>query len=227
VRKLVVRPPGPEGRFQKQWRWIPERRRLENALHGAAVQVFDAVDEVTGKVEYEGIAIESRRIELHVVVRQDDHHVGLVSHRRLSVIPPNVSAAEFAKNPERILSVLEYGSGMDEYEASHGLAVTPLEEVGQEIGLKVIVAESIGFIKESPPLGGVAHELFAVVVGRESSGETPEPNEEIHCVKFFPPEKVKNIETICGVTQAALWRFRSWGLAQARGTIWSEVASRL
>ena len=78
MKKLVVRPAGPEDRFEKQWKWVPERRRLENTAHGAAVQVFDAVDEETGEVAYEGIAIESRRIEIHIVVRQEDYNIGFV-----------------------------------------------------------------------------------------------------------------------------------------------------
>jgi len=27
VKKLVIRPPGKEGRFAKEWRWDPEQRR--------------------------------------------------------------------------------------------------------------------------------------------------------------------------------------------------------
>ena len=76
-------------------------------------------------------------------------------------------------------------------------------------------------------MGGSSHELFAVLVGHDPSGELPEPNEEIRQVKFFPPEEVKRVETICGLTQAALWRFRSWGLTDCRKPIWREVASRL
>ena len=226
--RLVVRPPGPEGRFARQWQWIPQRRRLENGAHGAAIQVFDATDETTGEVRYEGIAIESRRTELHIVVRQRDGHLGLLFQRRLSVIPPEISAAEFARDPTAIPSVLQHATGIEEYETSHGLAVLRLEEVGQEIGLRVVAAVTIGFVKESPSLGGVAHELSAVMVSDEPSGQMPAQDEEILRVVFFPPEEVRHIETICGLTQAALWRFRSWGLADARrGTIWSEVASRL
>ena len=110
---LVVRRAGPEGRFEKQWKWYPEERRLENAIHGAAIQVIDAVDETTGEVAYEGIAIESRRGELHTVIRNDDLHFGFVFHRRFSVIPPGVSSREFAEDPGRILSVLKPGTGIE------------------------------------------------------------------------------------------------------------------
>lgn len=227
MEKFVVRRAGPEDRFPKQWKWDPEQRRLENKLHGCAVQVFDAVREVDGEVVYEGIALESRRVEIHLVVRQDDLNIGFVFHRRLSVIPPIISTTLFEKDSGRILSVLEHGLGIEEYETSHGLARNKLEEVLQEIGLKIINAEQIGFIKDSPSLGGVAHELFAVIVGRESSGESPEMNEEIQYVKFFPPEEVRNIQTICGLTQSALWRFRCWGLAQDAESFWNKVTVRL
>lgn len=155
MKRLVVGCPGAEDRFSKQWKWIAERRRLENSGLGVAIQVFDALDAESEEVAYEGIAIESRRIELHVVVREDDRHIGLVLHRRLSVIPPEVSKREFGKNPSGILSVLEHATGIEEYEASHGLAEDPLEEIRQEFGLHVIEAELIGFVKESPPLGRV------------------------------------------------------------------------
>lgn len=200
---------------------------MENLEHGCRIQVFDATDEETSKVMYEEFALESRRVEIHVVMREDDLNVGFVFHRRLSVIPTEVSLAKFAEDPGQILSVVEYGTGIEEYEASHGLARNRLEEVLQEMGLKVIKAESIGFVKDSPSLGGIAHELFAVMVGRESSGEYPEKTEEIYHVKFFPPEAVRNVQTICGLTQAALWRFRSWGLSQSISSFWYKVAVRL
>ena len=38
---------------------------------------------------------------------------------------------------------------------------------------------------------------------------------------------IRNIQTICGLTQAALWRFRCWGLQQAATSFWREVAERL
>lgn len=227
MKKLIVKPAGPEGRFEKQWLWIPERRRLENLVHGTAVQVFDAVDEVTGAVVYENIAVESRRGEMHVVIRQDDAHVGLVFHRRLSVIPPAVSLREFAQDSGKVLSVLELGSGIEEYEVSHGLARGRLDEVLEEIGLGVIESAFLGSIKDSPPLGGVAHEVFAVMVGRDVSFRQKESGEEIQHVKFFPPEEVKNIPTICGMTQAGLWRFRAWGLAQPARTLWHITAAKL
>ncbi|MBI1975353.1 MAG: hypothetical protein HYS57_03265 [Parcubacteria group bacterium] len=225
--RLVVRRPGPEGRFEKQWLWIPEQRRLENLIHGAAIQVFDAVDEVTGEVMHEGIALESRRAELHVVVREEDQHFGFVFHRRLSVIPPVVSVRLFSEDPNRILSVFDWAAGIEEYEASHGLARNRLEEVLQEMGLAVHDSVHIGAIKDTPPIGGIAHELFAVKVGRESSGQAPERGEEISHVRFFPPEEVKGIQTICGLTQSSLWRFRSWGLSQPRDSFWYSAASRL
>ena len=225
--RLVVRPPGPEGRFKKQWRWDPQRRRLENAEHGAAIQVIDAVNADSGEVAYEGIVIESRRCELHIPVRRDDMSIGFVFHRRFSVIPPEISTREFAADPGQILSVIQFGTGIEEYEACHGLAISRLEEVLQEIGCKVAGFERIGCVKESPPLGGIGHEFFAVEVNREPSGEILEANEEISHVKFFPAREVRNIQTMCGLTQAALWRFRVWGLGQDKGSLWREVASEL
>ncbi|MBI3589593.1 MAG: hypothetical protein HY093_04260 [Candidatus Liptonbacteria bacterium] len=225
--RLIVRPPGPESRFGKQWRWDPRKRRLENAIHGAAIQIIDAVNVSTGEVAYEGIAIESRRGELHIVIRQSDGHLGFVFHRRFSVIPPEISAVAFARDPSQILGVLKYGSGIEEYEAVHGLALTPLEKVLEEMRLKVVEAASIGFVHALPALSGAAHELFATLVGLGSSGSHPEPNEEIDHVRFFPPEEVRKIKTICSLTQAALWRFRCWGLIQSPDSIWYQTASQL
>jgi len=223
MKRLEIRSPG---KTEKDWKWNAGERRLENARHGAAIQVFDAVDPETQETKYEGIAIESRRCELHIVVNEN-RELGFVFHRRLSVIPPNVSEEEFRSNPGNIMNVLKGKVGIEEYEACHGLAKSPGEEVRQEFGLAPEEMIRIGFVKDSPPLGGVAHELFATKVGHASSNEKPERNEEIEYVKFFPPEDVKHIDTICGLTQAALWRFRLWGLAQSKGTLWHDVASRL
>ena len=95
------------------------------------------------------------------------------------------------------------------------------------MGCGVVMAEHIGFVKDSPPIGGVAHELFATEVSREASGEKPEEHEQIQHIKFFPARVVRNIPTICGLTQAALWRFRSWGLAQDKDTLWYAAAAEL
>lgn len=224
---LVVRKAGPEGRFKREWKWDPEERCLRNDDLGVNCRVVDAVDEETGEVKYEAVALESRRIELHTVVRKDDLHFGFVFHRRFHVIPPEISAREWERDPSKTLSVLEYGTGVEEYEASHGLALNNLEEVLEEIGLAVLEAVRIGFQKESPPLGGPAYEHFAVLVGRESSGRAKEANEEISHVKFFPPEEVRKIPTICGITRGSLWAFRSWGLEQDPDSLWYEAAVRL
>lgn len=224
---LVVRKAGPEGRFTRQWKWDPDERCLRNDDLGVNRRVVDMVDEKTGEVKYEAVALESRRIELHTVVRKDDVHFGFVLHRRATVIPPEVSSREFARDPNRVLSVLEYGTGIEEYEASHGLAMNRLEEVLEEIGLAVVQAVPIGFVKESPSLGGPAHEHFAVMVGREASGHAKEANEEISHVRFFPPEEVRRVKTICGLTKASLWSFRSWGLEQDHDSFWYEAAARL
>lgn len=221
------------GRFTKEWKWNAERRCLENLQHGCTIQVIDAVDEATGEVAYEGIVIESQRIEMDVVVRQEDGYFGFVYHRRFSVIKPAYSIVKFAKNPTQIISVVEAAqkdsAGIEEYQIVHGLAKARFEEVLEEIGLQWIVAEPIGFVKESPPLGGPAHELFAVMVGRKTSGHQLELNEEISHVKFFPPEKVREVleKTICGMTKAALWTFRSWGLKQSKYSFWHSAAVRL
>lgn len=233
MKRLIARLVGSEGRFLKQWKWDSQRRRLENKEHGAAIQVIDAVDEATGEVCYEGIVIESRRVEMHVVIREDDSHFGFVYHRRFSVIDPHFSVLKFTENPMQIISVVESArenkTGIEEYQVSHGLAKEKLEEVLEEMGLQWIEAVPIGFVKDSPPLGGVAHELFAVKVGRESSGHAPEKHEEIGHVRFFPPEQVKyNLSTtICGMTKGAIWTFRSWGLEQPRRSFWHKAAVRL
>ncbi len=226
--RLVVRRAGLEGRFTRNgWRWNAGERCLENLDLGVRRRVVDMVDEETGEVKYEAVALESRRVELHTVVRKDDLHFGFVFHRRATVIPPEVSSWEFAEDSMQVLSVLEYGTGIEEYEASHGLARNKLEEVLEEIGLAVIMAMPIGFVKESPPLGGVAHEHFAVMVGHEASGHAKEENEEISHVRFFPPEEVRKVKTICGLTKASLWGFRSWGLEQDSHSFWYEAACRL
>jgi hypothetical protein len=223
MKRLEVRPPG---NIENDWKWNSKKRRLENIDLGVAIQVFNAFDPISHKTEYEGIAIESRRCELHIVVNHHDE-LGFVFHRRLSVIPPEDSSKEFKVNPKAVLSVLRGNVGIEQYEACHGLAASPGEEVREELGLAIEEKIPIGFVKDSPPLGGIAHELFAVKVGSTPSNEKPESNEQIVDVKFFPPEEVKNIETICGLTQAALWRFRSWGLAQSKDTFWNKIASRL
>lgn len=223
MKRLEVRPPG---KTEKDWKWSSRKRRLENINLGVAIQVFDAVDPKTQKTVYEGIAIESRRCELHIVANHH-HELGFVFHRRLSVIPPELSYEEFKTDSKIVLSVLQGKAGIEEYEACHGLAASPGEEVREELGLAIEEIIPIGFVKDSPPLGGIAHELFAVKVGCAPSNDEPEPNEQIVNVKFFPPEDVKDIETICALTQAALWRFRLWGLAQSKDTCWNDIASRL
>lgn len=223
---LVVRLPGSEDRFEKQWKWDPVRRRLENTMLGVAYQVVDVGFEDSSAVHHEGVIILSRRIELHVVVRED-MHLGFVFHRQEKVIQPAACEALFAKDPGAIPDIFTLPTGIEEYECAHGLALHRLEEVLEEVGLAIEEATQIGHVKDSPSLGGVAHALFAVKVGVQSSGKHPEDGEQIRRVDFFPPEEVRNIQTICGLTQASLWRFRSWGLTQSDGSFWKAVAVRL
>lgn len=226
MKTLVIRPPGPEGRFAKEWRWDPQRRRLENRLLGVAYQVVDVVEEDSGVVHHEGVIIVSRRIELHVVVRAD-LHLGFVLHRREKVIQVEAFERFFADNPGEIPDLFALPTGIEQHECAHGLALHRLEEVLEEIGLAVEEAVQIGHVKDSMPLGGVAHALFAVRVGDRPSGHRPEAGEQIRRVDFFPAEQVRQIQTICGLTQGALWRFRCWGLTQEEGSFWRQVAQRL
>jgi len=227
VAKLILRPCGPEGRFKKEWKWHADRRRLENAVLGVAYQIVDVVNEETGAVHHEGVVYVSRRIELHVILRDRDGHVGLLTHRREKVIPPETTEAIFAADPRHIPDPLVHASGITQYECPHGLAVRELEEAEEETGFAVVEAAHIGFVKESPCQGGVAHKLFATRVSDLPSGEGPEEGEQILGITFFPPEEVREAPTICGMTQAALWRFRSWGLRERSDTFWHEVAARL
>lgn len=236
VQKIVMRLAGPEDRKElkgKFWKCDGERRRLGNDVFGVSYQVIDAVSAETGEVLYEKVSLQGPRTEMHVVVRNDDSHFGFVYHGRFDVIKPEYSVAQYAEHPERAISVLEAawngGTGIEEYQVAHGLAKNRLEEVLEEIGLQWIEAAPIGFVHAIPPLGGSAHQLFAVKVGREASGKKPEKHEEIGHVRFFPPEEVRKVlsNTICGMTKGALWTFRSWGLEQPGGSFWHRAAMRL
>lgn len=226
MRKLVVRPPGLEDRFPaKQWKWDLTTRALVNEGLGVRQQVVDVVYEDTGEFHHEGVVILSRRIEIHVVIR-DDGHVGLVYHRREKMVPPEVSSALFAKDPMALPSIMDV-AGIEEYETVHGLAAKRFEEAEEETGYCVAESVAIGFVKDSPSLGGVAHELFATILSRKQSDAKREEGEQIMGIKFFPPEEVRNVPTICGLTQASLWRFRAWGLKQPTDSLWYTTASRL
>lgn len=227
VARLVIRPCGPEGRFEKEWKWHPDKRRLDNAVLGVAYQVVDVVNEETGAVHHEAVIYVSRRIELHVIIRDCDGYVGLLTHRREKVIPPAVTEAIFAEDPRRIPDVLVHATGITQYECPHGLAVHELEEAEEETGFAVVEAAHIGFVKESPCQGGVAHKLYATRVSDLPSGKGLEEGEQVLGITFFPPEEIRDLPTICGMTQAALWRFRSWGLSQEPGARWHETARRL
>lgn len=225
MRKLVVRQPGPEGRFQKEWKWNPQKRALENLSLGVTFQVVDVVFEDTGEIKHEGIVPLSRRAELHVVVRNDGY-IGMVHHRRELVIPPSVSQQIFSTDPSKIPEI-QHIQGIEEYECPRGLAVRKLEEAEEEVGSKIAEAHHIGFIIDSSSLGGTPYILFATLLSPCSSGKKPEVGEQIIGITFFPPDEVRNIPTICGITQAALWRFRAWGLNQPRDSFWYSVAEKL
>lgn len=225
MRKLKVMPPGSEGRFTKQWKWNPEKRALENLELGIKYQVVDVVFDDNGEVHHEGVILLSRRIELHVVVRSDGY-VGLVYHRREKVIPPRVSQAIFALDPSRIPDIVHI-QGIEEYECPHGLALKEFEEAEEETGYKITEARHVGFVKDSPAVGGVSHILFASLLSSRKFGKALETGEQIMGFRFFPPEKVKNVQTICGITQAALWRFRAWGLNQPEESVWYRTALRM
>lgn len=225
MRKLVVRQPGPEGRFLKEWKWNHEKRALENLELGVKVQVVDVVFEDTEEVHHEGITVLSRRVELHVIIRNDGH-IGLLYHRREKVVPSEISQQIFSENPSQIPEI-QHIQGIEEYECPQGLAVQKLEEAEEETGYKVAEAHHIGFINGHTPILGTTHILFATLLSPESSGRKHEAGEQIMGMTFFPPDEVKNIPTICGMTQAALWRFRAWGLNQPHDSFWYSVAKKL
>lgn len=221
-----MRKPGKEDRLEKQWKWDAKKRRLANVRLGAAIQVVDAVEAKSGRLHHEGLLLLGRRAELCVVVRESDGTVGFVWHRREGTVPA-ARVAALAKRDPLALPTIEDAIGISEYEFPHGLTHRPLAEVLEEVGLTVRKSKHIGFVKDNTGIGGGMHLLYAVTVGGETSARCPEPGEQIARVKFFPPEKVREIKTVCGLTQAALWRFRAWGLGQPGETLWRRVAERL
>lgn len=225
MRKLVVRPSGPEGCLEKQWKVDKDRRVLENAPFGVKYQVVSVVYEDTGELHHEGVIVLSRRCELHIVIRGDGH-IGLVFHRREKVIPPEVAQEFFKENPSGTPDV-SHVKGIEQFECPHGLAIKALVEAEEETGYAISEAVHVGFIKESPSMGGIAHVFYATRLSNRPSGKKIEEGEQVMGIRFFPPEEIRNVQTICGLTQAALWRFRCWGLKQASGSFWNDVAVRL
>lgn len=227
VRVLKAIPWQEVGPLERDWVYNPLTHRIENLAFGVFYEIFNVVYEDTGELHHRGIGVCSRRIELHVPVRQSDGAIGFVWHHREKVIPPYVSEAEFAKDPSRPLAISEFARGVYEWELPHGLAVKALAEAEEETGYALVEACHIGFVKESPALGGVAHKLYASVLDdTRSSGKKPEEGEQIMGFHFFPPEEIRTIKTICALTQSALWRFRAWGLDH-KDTFWQRIAARL
>ena len=228
--RLVVVPPGPERpEMTRDWIHHPYPVRAEiNAGLNVADQTVDVVDEETGKLHHVGRVRLSGQIHLSVVVHENGR-IGLIYIRREKVVPPCVAETFFAKNPKGRPG-LEHVVGIEEYECPHGLALRTAEEVEEEMGLRPLQIVQIGYVKDSPPNGGNAHVLSAVKVGDAMSGKHAEAGEQIRHVEFFEPEDVRGVlaGTICGLTKAALWTFRSWGLDKNDpGTFWHGVASRL
>lgn len=222
---LRIERPGPEGRIAKYWKWDPVHRCLDNKLYGVRYQIVDMVKE-NGDLAYEAVVLLSSRIELHVVVRKQDGAIAFVRHVRERVIQLDAVEKFFRDHPGEVIDIFDQPCGIEELELPTGIAKVPLEEVEQEVGMKVIASEHIGWVKESPPLGGVPQQFYAVMVDGTPSDQKPEEFEDIKEVVFVPPEEVRNIETICALTQAGLWRFRCWALRKP-GTIWHSVAMRL
>lgn len=225
MRRLVVKPPGKEDRLEKQWKWNPKRRAVENQALGVIFQVVDVDYKDTDKLHHEGFVILSRRTELHTIVR-DDGCIGLIFHHREKMISPAIAEKFFKKDPNSIPDI-SHITGLEQFECPHGIAIQALAEAKEETGYEVTEAILIGFIKESPSWGGVAHVLYATKLSKMSSSAKKEDGEQVMNIQFFPPEEIKNIKTICGLTQAALWRFRSWGLARSKKSFWRSIAVRL
>lgn len=225
-RRLTVRPPGPVGRVKKQWLWKAELRRLENTLHGVAFQVVDVVETLTGALHHEAVIPLGRRSELHIIVR-DDGQLGFVLHERENTIPPDVASRQYQKDPQAILNPFSEPIGLIQYECVHGVSTTPESEAEEESGLQVFELNHIGWMKDNTASGGAAHYLYATRVSTHRSQIKGDRDEPIHGFTFFAAEDVRKIETLCALTQAALWRFRCWGLEQPPDSFWRTVAERL
>ena len=224
---LRIAPAGAAGKRKPQWRWNAKRRRLENVSFGAVFQVVDVVDRHSGALHHEAVMLLARRAEVHVVIRERDHALGFVRQRRELVVDPDALLQFSDAHPGSLPDPFSLKTGVELLECVQGLARRPCEEVLQEMGLRVRRAKRLGIIKENPGLGGVGHQLYATVVSDQHVPVCPEPGEQIHDVVFVAPGAVRTMQTICGLTQGALWRFRQWGLAQRSATLWYRVAEKM
>jgi len=222
MRKLIVRPASPEDHFE--WQWNPQMPALEHQRLGVRVQLVNMVYEDTGQIRYDDPVLFSKRAEVHVPVR-DDGHVGLVRHWRPKVIPPEVLQDFFTVDPKAMPDI-SLVRGIELYECPHGLTAKAGAEAEEETGFRIMESVQIGFVTEMLSWGGAPHVLYATKLSHRVSGKGPEKDEQIEGIQFFPPEEMKNIQTICALTQASLWRFRCWGLSQNPDSFWYSVAAK-
>ncbi len=204
-----------------QWQWDPERNALENPKFGR-VQVMAVCDPVTGEVKYEApIYVESRG-EVNVVVN-DEGKIAFVIQNRHAVIPVEyLNKTWWGSLPE----IAEIKQGMTVVELPRGFADGVMQEAEEETGFKVNSVAQIGNVNSNTAVFGTSPIVAVGKATKIPSDIPPDPGEKILNVLWLTPKETRELDTICGFTDAVLRKFRLWTLKQ-EDLFWRDIGERM
>jgi len=205
----------------EQWQWYPERNALENPKFGR-IQVMAVCDPVTGEMKYEApIYVESRG-EVNVVVN-DDGKIAFVVQNRHAVIP-----VEYLNKTWRgsLPEIPEIKQGVTVVELPRGFADGVMQEAEEETGFKVNPVAQIGNVNSNTAVFGTSPIVAVGKATKIPSDIPPDPGEKILNVLWLTPEETRELDTICGFTDAILRKFRLWTLKQ-EDRFWRDIGERM
>jgi len=205
----------------EQWRWNSKRNALENPKFGR-IQVMAVCDPATGEIEYETpIYVESRG-EINVTVN-DDGKIAFVVRNRHAVIPTKyLNKIWWGSLPE----IAEIKQGVTVVELPRGLTKGVMQEAEEEMGFKVDLVVQIGNVNSNTAIFGTSPIVTVGKATKIPSDIPPDPKEKILSVLWLTPEETREMDTICGFTNAVLRKFRLWALKQ-EDLFWRNIGERM
>lgn len=205
-----------------QWLWNADTLRLYNPAFGT-IQLFDVYAGDARKWRQPGWA--EARGEINIVANAEGKIAFNMQERPL-VLDPALYAETWAQGVPDYFDFAEEARGVAEWELVRGFTKKVLGEVAEEARYLPRPVESSWHVNANTALFITSPFVKVCRALPAPSCVSPDEKENILFVQWLSPEEIRGVETLCGLTKAALWDFRLWAQKQA-DEFWQEIGKRL
>lgn len=207
------------------WIWNEKEKSLLNVNKNSnislgAIHIVSVKDSNGAEIFQQPWYLESRG-EIDIIVTEKGKMV-FVEIERHVLIPPSQYINNWNNFPPSPRSL---NPGVRQLELPRGFSSAFMQEAEEEALYKVEYQETIGQVNANTSFFGTSPFIVVYKAINKISSSELRHEEGIKEVKLLSPKEIAELETLCGLSKAALWEFCKW--ASIKDGVWKEVAKEI